>query len=90
MLPDISNYSLQEKYQILSAYLQGGGIDALIESEQPEDESVIEHEGKKYKRIQIEGDTQDYLMDEAGNIFNSNMEFVGEAGGEESEEDDGN
>lgn len=44
----------------------------------------------KDKRIQIEGDTQDYLMDEAGNIFNSNMEFVGEAGGEESEEDDGN
>jgi hypothetical protein len=84
----VTNYSLQEKYQILSAYLQGGGVEALME-DHPEDESVIVHDGKKYKRIQIEGDTNDYLMDEDGNIYNSQMEFVGEAGGTESEGEEG-
>ncbi len=47
------------------------------------DESIIVHEGKKYKRIQIEGEDNDYLMDEEGNIYDTNLEFVGQAGGDE-------
>lgn len=35
------------------------------------EESVIEHEGKKYNRIQIEGlgEDEEYLMDEKGDVY---------------------
>lgn len=38
-----------------------------------EENSMIEHNGQKYKRVQIEGENQEYLMDEAGNIYD--LEF---------------
>ena len=47
------------------------------------DDSIIVHKGKKYQKIQIEGleaddndDNQDYLMDEQGNIYNLDFQFV--------------
>ena len=44
------------------------------------DETVIQHEGKNYKKVQIEGPEgeTEYLMDESNNLYNLNFEFVGE------------
>lgn len=41
------------------------------EGEEEDEESVILHQGKKFKRVQIEGENQDYLMDEEGNIYDT-------------------
>lgn len=41
--------------------------------------------GKIYKRVQIENQEQDYLMDEDQNIYNLNLEKVGEAGDSDEE-----
>ena len=30
---------------------------------------MFEHEGKRYRRVQIEGQDGDHLMDEQGNIY---------------------
>ncbi len=48
-----------------------------------DEESVIEHEGKKFKRVQIEGENQDFLMDEEGNIYDVEFNFIGQAGEDE-------
>ena len=42
-----------------------------------EEESVIEHEGKKYTRIQITGlgDDEVYLMDEVGGIYSLDFKY---------------
>ncbi len=43
---------------------------------------------KGLRRIQIEGDEQEYLLDNEGNIYNLQGEFVGTTG-DEDEEDGG-
>ncbi len=53
------------------------------EEEEEEDESIIVHEGKHFKRIQIEGEAQDFLIDDKGNIYDTNFQFVGQAGGDD-------
>jgi hypothetical protein len=42
-----------------------------------EDEEII-HQGKKYQRVVIEGlgDQSEYLIDEQGDIFTLNFQFV--------------
>lgn len=40
---------------------------------------VIEHEGKQYNRVQIEGHDEDHLMDAEGNIYTLNFEKIGKA-----------
>jgi len=45
-----------------------------------EGEEVIVHNGKTYRRVQIEGSDQDYLMDEKQNIYDLKMNKIGEAG----------
>lgn len=35
------------------------------------------HNGKRYDRVQIEEDDQEYLMDEEGNLYNNNFEYIG-------------
>lgn len=54
-------------------------MQGLLEGEEEGegDESVIEHEGKKFRRVQIEGENQDFLMDEEGNIYDTNFGFIG-------------
>lgn len=47
---------------------------------------VIEHEGKRLRRVQIEGTDGDHYMDEEANIYNLDFEKIGKAG--ESDEDD--
>ncbi len=87
----LAQLNVKDKYQILVAYKKGGGVQGLLEdgadAEAPEDNSVIEHNGQKFKRVQIEGENQEYLMDEAGNIFDLEFNYVGQANG--SDEEDG-
>ena len=42
----------------------------------------------QYRKIQIEGDEEEYLMDPEGNLFNMQGEFIGTANGDK-EEDEG-
>ena len=46
---------------------------------QSEDE-IVEIEGKVYKRVQIEGQDQDFLMDSLSNIYDMNLKKIAEAG----------
>ena len=46
----------------MSDYLSGG-----------ETTEVITHEGKEYRRVAIEGNDEDYLMDEEGNIYDMQL-----------------
>lgn len=39
-----------------------------------------------YKRVQIEGAKEDYLMDEEGNIYDLNLTQVGKAGDDDDDE----
>ena len=64
--------------------------------EEDEDEDVIDVDNpedlakKGLRRIQIEGDEQEYLLDNEGNIYNLQGEFVGTTGDDaEGEEEDG-
>lgn len=41
---------------------------------------VFMHEGKMYRRVQIEGADEEYLMDEEQNIYDLNLKQVGKAG----------
>ena len=63
---------------------EGEDDDDVIDVDNPEDLAK-----KGLRRIQIEGDDQEYLLDNEGNIYNLQGEFVGTTG-DEDEEDDGN
>ena len=79
---------MKEKYEIILAYKKGG-VQGLIGGEDEEaEESYIMHEGQKFKRVQIEGDELEYLMDEAGNIYDGNFGFIGQANGDDEEENE--
>lgn len=58
--------SLREKYELLVAYKKGGGVEGLLGAPGDEDEekSVVIHNGQKFTKVQIEGDANDYFMDE--------------------------
>ena len=49
---------------------------------------VIVHEGKHYRRVQIEGKDEEYLMDEDANIYTMDMKQIGKAGDSDEEEGD--
>lgn len=51
-----------------------------------DDNSMIMHEGKRYRRVQIEGTDGDHLMDEEQNIYTLDFKKIGQAG--DSDEDD--
>ena len=38
---------------------------------------IIEHEGKRYRRVQIEGQDGDHLMDDDKNIYTLDFEKIG-------------
>ena len=48
---------------------------------------VIEHEGKRYRRVQIEGTDGDHLMDDDANIYTLDFEKIGKAGDSDDDED---
>lgn len=69
---------MKEKYEILLAYKKGGGVQGLLGGEaEEEEESIVEHNGQKFKKVQIEGEAQDYYMDEEGNIYDGQFNFIG-------------
>ena len=47
---------------------------------------IIEHEGKQYRRVQIEGVDGDHLMDEQANIYTLDFERIGKAGDSDDDE----
>ena len=58
--------------------------DDVIDVDNPEDLAK-----KGLRRIQIEGDEQEYLLDGEGNIYNLQGEFVGTTGDDDDEGADG-
>ncbi len=58
--------TIREKYELLVAYKKGGGVEGLIGAagEEDEEKSVVIHNGMKFTKVQIEGDANDYFMDE--------------------------
>ena len=62
---------------------EDGDEDDVIDVDNPEDLAK-----KGLRRIQIEGDEQEYLLDGEGNIYNLQGEFVGTTG-DDAEEMDG-
>ena len=72
--------SLREKYELLVAYKKHGGVEGMIAGEEDEDEkSVVIHNGKKFTKVQIEGEANDYFMDDEGNIYDGQFQFIGQA-----------
>ena len=67
--------------------------EGAVGGEEEEDDDVIDVDNpedlakKGLRRIQIEGDEQEYLLDNEGNIYNLQGEFVGTTGGEDDEEE---
>lgn len=63
------------------------------EDQDQDDEDVIDVDNpedlakKGLRRIQIEGDEQEYLLDNDGNIYNLQGEFVGTTDGDVEEEE---
>lgn len=70
----------------------GGGFDIggqeMIEGGEEEEESVYIKDNVIMRRIQIEGENQEYLMDPEGNIYDMNGNFIGTANANELEEMD--
>ena len=62
---------------------EDGDEDDVIDVDNPEDLAK-----KGLRRIQIEGDEQEYLLDGEGNIYNLQGEFVGTTG-DDAEDMDG-
>ena len=83
---DPTTLNVKEKFQILMAYKKGGIQGLMGEGEEEEDESVIVHQGKKFRRVQIEGENQDYLMDDDGNIYDTEFQFIGQANPSDDED----
>ena len=80
--------------------LNGGlpvqNVDNAAEIEADEDdEDVIDVDNpedlarKGLRRIQIEGDEQEYLLDNEGNIYNLQGEFIGTTGDDDEEQQEG-
>lgn len=54
------------KYQIILQYQKAE--ESGVTSTTGADDMFV-HEGKQYRRVEIEGKNEDYLMDEEGNIY---------------------
>lgn len=56
--------------------------------EDKEEEEYIVIDGKRFREIQIEGEEDEYLMDDDGNIYDKEGQYIGTAkdGGDEGEE----
>lgn len=61
----------------------GDEDDDVIDVDNPEDLAK-----KGLRRIQIEGDDQEYLLDNEGNIYNLQGEFVGTTGDDDDDNGD--
>lgn len=87
-LGDMESLTILQKYQILVQYQRAGQSDVMATSNELEDgNDIVVHKGKTYRRVQIEGKDEEYLMDENQNIYDLNMRQIGKAG--DSEDDEG-
>lgn len=74
------------------AAANGQELVMAMDGEEDEDDDVIDVDNpedlakKGLRRIQIEGDDQEYLLDNEGNIYNLQGEFVGTTGDDDDEE----
>lgn len=62
-----------------------------MDGENPGEESFIEHDGKRYQRIQIEGleaEEGEYLMDDQKNIYSLDFNFITNMNNEQIEDQD--
>jgi len=50
------------------------------QQEEDDDQQVFVHEGKTYRKVEIEGMEGEYLMDEEDNIYDMNLNKKGNAG----------
>ena len=73
----------KEKKQILLEINEKGGVNGLLEDDN--EPSFVMHNGKRYDRVQIEEDQNEYLMDEEGNLYSTNFEFIGHANPSDTE-----
>ena len=80
----MQNLSVLQKYQILIQYQRAGESSQVVSGDESE---IIEHEGKRYRRVQIEDQAGDHLMDEEANIYTLSFRKIGQAG-DSGEEDD--
>lgn len=93
LVKDPEELSLYQKYCIIRQFM-GNDREAQAKAGQNpnnstnplSEEEIVEIDGKIYKRVQIEKHDEDFLMDEAGNIYNLNLEKVGEAGDSDEEQ----
>ena len=87
-LGEITQLTIEQKYQILVQYQQAGeqsmGDGQYFSGEEND---LIEHEGKQYRRVQIEGTDGDHLMDDENNIYTLDFEKIGCAGDSDNDED---
>jgi len=58
----------------------------MVGEEEPEEESVYIKDNVVMRRIQIEGEDQEYLMDPEGNIYDMQGNFIGTANAQELED----
>lgn len=86
---DPSALSLYQKYQVMLQYQRAGETSELDKgTDEALDQSseIIIHEGKKYRRVQIEGTEEEFLMDDEQNIYDMNLKQVGKAGDSDDED----
>ena len=85
----MESLTIVQKYQILVQYQRAGQSDVMATSNELEDgNDIVVHKGKTYRRVQIEGKDEEYLMDENQNIYDLNMRQIGKAGDSEDDEGD--
>ena len=73
---DKLDLTLLQKYQILEQFSD----TPKPEPEQEADESeFVEHEGKQYRQVAIDGAEGTFYMDESGQIYAEDFTLIGEA-----------
>lgn len=72
------NQTTTREDQLQYDQFQGGEEDDVIDIDNPEDLAA-----KGLKRIQIDGEEEEYLMDLEGNIYDLQGNFIGTTDGEE-------
>ena len=92
LVRDPEELSLYQKYCIIRQFM---GEDSKAQAQAAQnpnnsnmlsEEEIVEIDGKIYKRVQIENQEQDFLMDEDQNIYDMNLDKVGEAGDSDEEQ----
>ena len=69
---------------------QDAGNSKQANNDEKEEDEYIIIDGKRFREIQIEGEEDEFLMDDDGNIYDKEGVYIGTAkdGGEEEEEED--